>query len=158
METLEIKIGLNEDYKMDVTNKLNVLLADFQIHYMNLRGLHWNVKGRNFFLLHEKFEELYNSTNDVVDEIAERILTLGLQPLHTFEDYLGNKTIAIVKNTSNGDDAVNSILNNLNLLLVQEREIMEMASDNNDEGTASLMSDLISEQEKLTWMLTAYLS
>ena len=106
METLEIKIGLNEDYKMDVTNKLNVLLADFQIHYMNLRGLHWNVKGRNFFLLHEKFEELYNSTNDVVDEIAERILTLGLQPLHTFEDYLENKTIAIVKNTSNGDDAV----------------------------------------------------
>ncbi|WP_396602202.1 Dps family protein [Algibacter sp. R77976] len=158
METLELKIGMDQDYKIDISNKLNILLADFQIHYMNLRGLHWNVKGKKFFMLHEKFEELYDETNDVVDEIAERILTLGLKPLHTFEDYLENKTIKIIKNVSNGDDAVNSILNSLNVLLMQEREIIEIASDNNDEGTASLMSDLISGQEKLIWMLTAYLS
>lgn len=158
METLELTVGINEDYKLDVTNKLNILLADFQIHYMNLRGLHWNIKGRNFFLLHEKFEELYNNTNEVVDEIAERILTIGLTPLHTFEDYLNKKTIDIIKNVSNGDDAVRFLLNDLDQLISQEREIIELASDNNDEGTASLMSDLISDQEKLVWMLNSYLS
>jgi starvation-inducible DNA-binding protein len=158
METLEIKLGIYQDYKLDVTKKLNMLLADFQIHYMNLRGLHWNIKGRKFFLLHEKFEELYNNTNDVVDEIAERILTLGLTPLHTFEDYLENKSINTIKNISDGDDAVRFILNDLNELLSQEREILELASDNNDEGTVSLMGDLISDQEKLVWMLNAYLS
>jgi starvation-inducible DNA-binding protein len=158
METLEMKLGLNKDYQLDVTEKLNILLADFQIHYMNLRGLHWNIKGRKFFLLHEKFEELYNNTNDVVDEIAERILTIGLIPLHTFDDYLEKKTINIIKNISDGDDAVRLLLNDLNGLLSQEREILELASDNNDEGTASLMGDLISDQEKLIWMLNAYLS
>ncbi|WP_446050498.1 Dps family protein [Zobellia laminariae] len=158
METLELKLGLSQDYRMDVSGKLNFLLADFQIYYMNLRGLHWNVKGRRFFMLHEKFEELYNETNDVVDEIAERILSLGEKPLHSFDDYLESKTIRVTKNISDGDLAVSSILDNLNELLLQERNILEVASDNNDEGTASLMSDLISGQEKLIWMLTAYLS
>ncbi|MBT2163092.1 Dps family protein [Zobellia barbeyronii] len=158
METLELKLGLSQDYRMDVSGKLNFLLADFQIYYMNLRGLHWNVKGRRFFMLHEKFEELYNETNDVVDEIAERILSIGEKPLHSFDDYLESKTIRVTKNISDGDLAVSSILDNLNELLLQERNILEIASDNNDEGTASLMSDLISGQEKLIWMLTAYLS
>ena len=53
METLNKTVGLNQEYKIDVANKLNTLLADFQVYYMNLRGLHWNVKGRNFFFLHE---------------------------------------------------------------------------------------------------------
>ncbi|WP_298494243.1 DNA starvation/stationary phase protection protein [uncultured Algibacter sp.] len=158
METLELRVGLNQDYKLDVTKKLNILLADFQIYYMNLRGLHWNIKGRHFFSLHEKFEELYNDTNNVIDEIAERILTLGLNPLHTLDDYSENKTIRIIKNISDGDAAVSSILDNLNELLIQERDILEFASDNNDEGSASLMSDLISNQEKLIWMLSSYLS
>ena len=158
METLELQVGLNQEYKINVATKLNVLLADFQIYYMNLRGLHWNVKGRRFFMLHEKFEELYTETNEVVDEIAERILSLGLQPLHTLEDYLEHKTIRVFKNISNGDVGVAGILDTLKELLIQERDILESASNNNDEGTASLMSDLVSDQEKLIWMLTSYLS
>ncbi|MFI8605978.1 DNA starvation/stationary phase protection protein [Cellulophaga sp. HaHa_2_95] len=158
METLKLQLGLNQEYKLDVTGKLNGLLADFQIYYMNLRGLHWNIKGRKFFMLHEKFEELYTETNEVVDEIAERILSLGLNPLHTFEDYLENKTIRVTKNVADGDGAISSILDNLKELLIQERDILEVASDANDEGTASLMSDLISSQEKLVWMLNSYLS
>lgn len=158
MDTLKLRVGLNQDYKIDATKKLNILLADFQIYYMNLRGLHWNVKGRNFFLLHEKFEELYNDTNDVIDDIAERILSLGLKPFHTFEDYSENKTIRTIKNISDGDVGISLILDNLNELLIQERDILELASENNDEGSASLMSDLISGQEKLIWMLTSYLS
>ncbi|MDV7186824.1 DNA starvation/stationary phase protection protein [Lutibacter sp. TH_r2] len=158
MPTLEKQIGLNQDYKIDVAEKLNILLADFQIYYMNLRGLHWNVKGRKFFMLHEKFEELYTETNEIVDEIAERILSLGLNPVHTFEGYLKIKTIKITENVSDGDAAVSSVLGNLIELLNQERAILEVASDNSDEGTASLISDLISGQEKLIWMLTSYLS
>lgn len=158
METLELKIGLNKAYKTDVTNKLNVLLSDFQVYYMNLRGLHWNIKGRKFFLLHEKFEELYNDANDVVDEIAERILTLGTTPYHSFQEYLENQTIKSIKDVTDGDTAVRLIMENLNSLLNTEREVLAIAGDNDDEGTASLMSDLIGNQEKLIWMLTAYLN
>jgi starvation-inducible DNA-binding protein len=72
----------------NVIENLNKLLADYQIYYQNLRGLHWNVKGAMFFMLHEKFEEYYNEASEVVDEIVERILMIGGQPLHTFTEYL----------------------------------------------------------------------
>ena len=157
METLELKLGLDQDYKITISTKLNTLLADYQIHYMNLRGMHWNVKGSNFFLLHEKFEELYTEANETIDEIAERILTLEQQPLHTFEDYLENKTIRSIKEVTDGATGISLIINNLNELLIQEREIIALSSDNDDEGTAALVSDLISGQEKLIWMLKSCL-
>ena len=107
-------------------------------------------------MLHEKFEELYKETNDVVDEIAERILALGFEPLHTMEEYLEQKTIKTIKGVSDGITGVRLIQDNIQDLLMREREILERASEHNDEGTASLMSDLISDQEKLNWMLAAY--
>ena len=157
METLELKLGLDQDYKIAISTKLNILLADYQIHYMNLRGMHWNVKGGNFFLLHEKFEELYTEANETIDEIAERILTLEQQPLHTFEDYLEHKTIRGIKGVTDGATGISLIIDNLNELLIKEREIIALSSDNDDEGTASLVSDLISGQEKLIWMLKSCL-
>lgn len=157
METTAIQTGLDQTYKIDITNKLNLLLADYQAYYMNLRGLHWNVKGNHFFMLHEKYEELYTDASEVVDEIAERILSLGLTPLHTFEDYIENKTIMTVKDVSDGKTGLHFIVENLNILLDHERSILAISGEHNDEGTASLMSDLIGKQEKLIWMLTSVL-
>jgi len=70
--------------------ELNILLANFQVYYQNLRGLHWNIRGKRFFDLHVKFEELYNDAQLKVDLIAERVLTLGGVPLHSFDDYIKN--------------------------------------------------------------------
>ncbi len=158
MKTLEKKIELPKRSMKENIEKLNVLLSDFQVYYMNLRGLHWNVKGRDFFLLHEKFEEMYTEAGEDVDEIAERILSLGAIPLHTMEDYLANQRIRSIENVSDGRTAVQLLVDNIELLLLQERGILDTASDLDDEGTAALMSDLISRQEKLSWMLKAYLS
>ena len=80
-------IGLDTKKATKLASSLNDLLANFQVYYQNLRGIHWNIKGKDFFNLHAKFEELYDDANMKVDEIAERILTLGETPLHTFEDY-----------------------------------------------------------------------
>ncbi len=77
-------IGLNEEYAQKLADKLNVLLANYQLFYINVRGFHWNITGSNFFELHIKFEELYNDALLKIDEVAERILTLGHTPLHTF--------------------------------------------------------------------------
>ena len=94
----------------NTVEKLNKLLADYQIFYQNLRGLHWNVKGPMFFALHEKFEEYYNQSAEVVDAIAERVLMLGGQPLHTFGEYLEVATLEQVKNVSDGREAVEAVL------------------------------------------------
>ena len=70
-------IGLDTKQSRELGKELNILLANFQRYYMNLRGIHWNIKGKRFFDLHLKFEELYNDANIKVDEVAERVLTLG---------------------------------------------------------------------------------
>lgn len=136
---------------------LNQLLANFQIYYQNLRGLHWNIRGKRFFELHVKFEELYNQAQLRIDEIAERVLTLGGTPLHTFEDYLKQNKITVAKNITNDEEAVEIIIKSLTALLTIERDILEKAGEINDEGTNAMMSDLITEQEKDIWMMQAFL-
>lgn len=157
MKTINL-IGLEQQKVAEITTHLNVLLANFQVHYQNLRGLHWNIKGKRFFDLHLKFEEYYNDSQIKIDLIAERILTLGETPLHTFEDYLTNNTLSINKNISNDEAAIGLIINSLSKLIILERHILELADDANDEGTNSMMSDFIAEQEKTLWMLKAWLS
>lgn len=138
-------------------NSLNTLLANFQIYYQSLRGLHWNIRGKRFFDLHVKFEELYNNAQLRIDGIAERVLTLGGVPLHTFDDYMQRNKLIVGKNISADEKAVELIIDSLSKLLVIEREILETASSINDEGTTSMMSDLIVEQEKDIWMMKAFL-
>lgn len=152
------QIGLDKTASSDLADKLNELLANYQIFYMNARGFHWNIKGEKFFELHLKFEELYNDSLIKIDEIAERILTLGFTPLHTFGDYLELSKINVSKNISSGTEAIQKILKGYEVLLPLERELLEMSGDSNDEGTNALMSDYIREQEKLIWMYSAYLN
>ena len=150
-------IGLNSAKSDDIVKSLHTLLSSYQIQYMNARGFHWNIKGRNFFELHVKFEEIYNLLLLKVDEIAERILTLDGAPLHAFSDYLEVSEIKEAKGISDGVTAVENILAGYSTLIKKQREILNQAGDAGDEGTASLMGDYISEQEKLVWMLKAYL-
>ncbi|SEH56873.1 starvation-inducible DNA-binding protein [Paenimyroides aquimaris] len=150
-------LGLPQKETKENIELLNTLLSNFQVYYQNLRGLHWNIRGKRFFDLHVKFEELYNQAQLRIDEIAERVLTLGGVPLHTFEDYLKNNKLAIAKNVSTDEEAVNVIIKSLSDLLVIEREILDKSDEINDEGTNSMMSDLITEQEKDIWMMQAFL-
>ena len=151
-------IGLDTVKTQEIATDLNHLLANFQIYYQNLRGIHWNIKGKRFFDLHVKFEELYTDANTKVDEIAERILTLGDTPLHTFEDYAAKAQVPVGKNISQDDLAVRLIVDSLAQLLKIEREILGKAGDASDEGTGSMMSDFITEQEKTVWMMKAWLN
>lgn len=151
-------IGLAVQESVEVVESLNGLLSNFQIYYQNLRGLHWNIKGKRFFDLHVKFEELYNDSQVKIDSIAERILTLEGAPLHTFEDYIQKSIIPVGKDISNDEKAVQLIVNSLSILLQVERKILEDAAAMNDEGTSSMMSDFIAEQEKTTWMMKAWLA
>ena len=155
MKTLDY-LHLNENKVADVVSALHRLLADFQVHYTNLRGFHWDIKGHGFFVLHGKFEDMYNDAAEKVDEIAERILMLGGTPANKFSDYLKVANINEVDKVSNGDEALNSILQSISYLIGEERKILSIASQAGDEVTVSMMSDYLKEQEKLVWMLTAY--
>lgn len=156
MKTIN-KIGLDNEKSAQLAQKLNSLLANYQVFYMNSRGFHWNISGDKFFELHAKFEELYTDLQLKNDEIAERILTLGHTPLHSYSAYLAESNVAQLENISDGKEAVKEILNAFQLILGLQRELLELADEANDEGTNALMSDYIREQEKLVWMYSAFL-
>ncbi|HET8815871.1 MAG TPA: Dps family protein [Pseudidiomarina sp.] len=151
-------IGLERDNAEQLAERLNELLANYQIFYMNVRGFHWNVKGRDFFELHVKFEETYNDLLLKIDEIAERILTLGQRPLHAYSTYIKSSTIQETKDVHDGQACVREVLESYKTTIRLQREILDLANQSDDEGTSALMSDYIKEQEKTAWMLNAYLA
>jgi len=150
-------LGLDKMKTEELVVELNTLLANFQVYYQSLKGLHWNIKGKNFFELHVEFEEFYTDTQEKVDIIAERILTLQGKPLHTFSDYTEIATVPVANNISKDVEAVTIVVASLSALLKIERAILNLSDEANDEGTNSLMSDFISEQEKTLWMMNAWL-
>jgi starvation-inducible DNA-binding protein len=150
-------IGLSQDKAENLAKKLNDLLANYSIFYQNTRGFHWNIKGEKFFELHLKFEELYNDLLLKIDEIAERILTLGHTPEHSYSQYAKSSIIKESKKVSEGLVAVEQILEAYKTVIIMQREILSLATDANDEGTNALMSDYIRLQEKQVWMYSSFL-
>ena len=155
MKTLDY-IKLDASVVNNVVTSLQQLLADFQVYYTNLRGFHWNIKGHDFFVLHSKFEEMYNNTAEKADEVAERILTLGGVPANKFSDYLKVAKVKEIDNVPNGNEALNNVLETISYFIGEERNLLKAAWEAGDEVTVALMSDYLKEQEKLVWMLTAY--
>lgn len=157
MKTLSY-LPLNEQQVAPIVIGLSQLLADFQVYYTNLRGFHWNIKGKGFFTLHEKFESLYNEVAEKVDEVAERILQLDGTPENKFSEYLKSSQVPEVSHVQCASDAVGNILQTLKLLMIQERNILTAASEAGDEVTVAMMGDYLRSQEKQVWMLTAFTS
>lgn len=152
------RIGLDKTISEKLVIELNQLLSNYQIFYQSLRGLHWNIKGPQFFELHVKFEELYTDAQIKIDEIAERILTLGFTPLHTFEDYQKHAEVQIGKNISDAETSVTLVVESLKTLVILERDILSTANELGDEGTLTLLTDFITEQEKTIWMYSSWLN
>ena len=151
------RIGLDKVKAHTLADKLNVLLSNYSLFYQNTRGYHWNIKGEKFFELHLKFEELYNDLLLKIDEVAERILTLGHTPEHNYSQYSQTSTVKESAKVSDGLVAVEQILESFKTIIVLQREILVMAAEAEDEGTNALMSDYIRMQEKLVWMYSSFL-
>lgn len=151
------QIGLDATKAEQLAEKLNVLLASYTVFYINVRGYHWNIRGEKFFELHVKFEELYGSLILKIDEIAERIVTLGGTPLHSYTDYLATSIIAEQKEMHEARGCVGQVRDGLHQLLILQRALLSLSAEAGDEGTNALMSDYIREEEKLVWMYSAFL-
>lgn len=150
-------IGLDASKAENLAIRLNELLANYSVFYQNTRGYHWNIKGEKFFELHVKFEELYNDLLLKIDEVAERILTLGYSPNHRYSDYHAVSQIKESQKESDGLKAVAEILESFKVIISLQRELLTLSADAGDEGTNALMSDYIRAQEKLVWMYSAFL-
>lgn len=155
MKTLDY-LNLNEVRVNNVVEALQNLLADFQVYYTNLRGFHWEIKGRGFFILHEKFESMYDAAAAKIDEIAERILMLGGTPENKFSGYLKVARISEVSGFSTTRESVENILNTYKHFMAEERKLIDLANEANDVVTADILTGYLKEQEKMVWMLIAF--
>ncbi|WP_411275413.1 Dps family protein [Daejeonella sp.] len=151
------EISLEEKVVRPIVDQLNDLVANYHIHYQKLRGCHWNIRGPHFFTLHIKFEELYTNAQQTIDELAERILTLGKSPYSTFADYIKISKIKEVNTIGMKDnDMVSSVLEDFSSLIELEREIMNTTADAGDDGTNDLINKFMQFKEKNTWMLRSF--
>ncbi|GAB5523731.1 MAG: Dps family protein [Roseivirga sp.] len=140
-----------------VVSNLNQLLIDYQVHYQNLRLFHWNVKGPFFFMLHEKFEELYLEAAERIDEVAERILALDGTPKGSLASITAHATIPSSEDIVDANDMVKAILDANAVLVKNLTTVLSSAGEAEDEGTLDIFTGYIREIEKQNWMLKAFL-
>ena len=149
-------LNLDKDKIKTTAKELDILLADYHLYYQKLRNFHWNIVGRSFFDLHEKFEELYDDAKLKVDEIAERILTLRFQPVSNYSDYLKISNLKESPSEMKDVEMVKTLLTDHGIMLKQMRKVIHKADEAGDEGTIDLIGAYIADVEKTSWMLDAW--
>jgi starvation-inducible DNA-binding protein len=153
-----VKLGWTTEETERIAIVLNELLANYSVHYQKLRNYHWNVKGSDFFDLHEQFEQQYEEARENIDVIAERIRVFGKTPLSTMKEYL---EIAEIKETGSDLDSeimVRELLSDYRILLQYMFSVVDVATDQGDSGTEEMIKVFINSIEKHHWMLSAFLA
>lgn len=141
----------------EITEKLDELLASYQVYCQKLKAFHWNIKGKSFFELHAKFEELYQDAIIKIDELAERILILGYCPSQTFKEYLQKSALIEVDEIPAERKMINELLLDMNQLLKMEKECIKLATKHCDDGTVEMLRRYIAFKEKVCWMFITWL-
>ena len=138
----------------ETLKQLNLLLSDLNVFYRKLQNYHWNIVGKDFFIIHAKLEEYYDGINEQIDEIGEHILVLEGQPLGTMRDYLNNTCIAEAKNEKINDFTVfENVKNDYEKLLEKVIKIKKESDEENLYATSSLMDEYILSYTKTLWMI-----
>lgn len=135
-------------------NDLNTFLSDLNVFYRKLQNYHWNIKGKDFFVIHSKLEEYYDEINRQIDEVAEHILSLGGEPLGTLKDYLNTTKICEAENKKVDSTVVfNEVIKDFSTLLKDAVTIKEDSDNGKEYKTSALMDTFIEDYSKKLWML-----
>ncbi|MFJ7970973.1 Dps family protein [Psychrobacillus sp. NPDC096389] len=137
--------------------ELNKQVANWSVLYTKLHNFHWYVKGPSFFTLHAKFEELYNEATLNMDEIAERLLTLGESPVATLKEHLELSDIKEAKNKESADEMVQAVVDDFDKIMKSLKKGMEEAAKEEDDMTEDMLNAIYQKTEKHQWMLNAFL-
>ncbi|AIE61116.1 Dps family protein [Bacillus methanolicus] len=136
---------------------LNKQVANWTVLYVKLHNYHWYIKGRHFFTLHEKFEELYNEAAVHIDELAERILALKGKPVATMKECLEISSIKEATGDEKEEDMVRTISEDFSKMLGELQDAVHLAEEADDEGTADMLISIKKSLKKHAWMFNAYL-
>ncbi|MFF2755417.1 Dps family protein [Psychrobacillus sp. NPDC058041] len=141
----------------ELINELNKQVALWSVMYTKLHNFHWYVKGPSFFTLHAKFEELYNEATLNMDEIAERILTLGANPVATLKEHLEISDVEEASNKETADQMVETVVKDFDKIMKSLKKGMNEAAKVQDDMTEDILNAIYQKTEKHQWMLNAFL-
>ena len=137
-------------------NNLNLVIADLTIFYQKLRHYHWNVKGPDFFRLHEKFELMYDEVNLALDEVAERVVGLDGTPFHTLKDMLEQTSLKEDPETPTGEVMVDNLVKDITGLTSKMQSFIDDAEEDQDRTTVNMLDAIKDGLEAHQWMLKAW--
>jgi starvation-inducible DNA-binding protein len=158
-KTTNTDVGLAPEGAEAIAEKLNGYLADVQVLYAKLHNFHWNIEGESFFTLHEELQEIYESVAEEIDDVAERVLQIGHRPLTRLADYPGAARLEESESRPyTGREIAEALVSDYKAVIAELRELIKVAQEHEDEGTADEAVGWMKDKEKTTWMLTAYLS
>lgn len=143
--------------KMKLEKSLNREVGNLILFYVKLHNYHWFVKGPNFFRLHELFEDMYDEITETYDEVAERMLMLGMKPVASLKDSLAVATLKEATGKETVEEMVKAVLEDYKQLDAGFKEILDLAGENEDDATEDLMTSTRATFQKHIWMLTEYL-
>lgn len=150
-----VNIGIHDADRLDIAEGLKSLLADSYTLYLQTHNFHWNVTGPQFRELHLMFEEHYTELATAVDEIAERIRTLGVAAPGTYKAFAEYSEIEEVDGVPAAADMVSILTTGHEQVVRTARKVLSVAQDAGDESSAALVSDRMRVHEKTAWMLRA---
>jgi starvation-inducible DNA-binding protein len=157
-KTKPMKLGWASGETEEITKTLNSLLANYSVHYQRLRNYHWNVKGSDFFDLHEQFETQYTEAIQNIDDIAERIRIFGKTPFSTMQEFLENAELKESSSQLSSELMVRELLSDYRILLQYMFAVVEVAVEIGDSGTEEMVKKFINRIEKHHWMLSAFMA
>lgn len=153
----QMNIGISEQDRQAIAQGVGQLLADTYTLYLKTHNFHWNVVGPKFHDLHLMFEAQYTELSTAVDEVAERIRTLGYPAPGTYSQFAALTSIEETTGVPSADDMVAILTADNEAVVRTARRILPLAQEANDESTASLISDRMVVHEKTAWMLRSLL-
>jgi len=151
------KDGKKTDKKNEVKKSLNKQVANFTVLWTKLHNYHWYVKGPNFFSLHEKFEELYTTAGTYVDELAERLLAIGGEPIGRQSEAIEAASVKEAEYDTDANDMVKQLVKDYSTVIKELDKGKKAAEDAGDDRTADIFIGMITEVEKNNWMLKSFL-
>ena len=156
---METGIGIKPENLAKVAHSLNRLLADEHVLYIKTRNAHWNVEGPDFHAQHKFFEEQYGQLEEIIDDVAERIRSLGHYAEATMQGFL--KLTHLTEQTREKNDSggfMKMLLEDHETIIIHIRENINLyANDWHDLGSSDFITSLMEVHEKMAWMLRAHL-
>lgn len=154
----QINIGITEKNRQAAAQALSRLLADEHILYNKTRSYHWNIKGPNFMELHKLYEDQYSEVAEIIDEIAERIRTLGHYAEGRLQELLKLANLDEPPIPTTQKEQIPLLIDDHETIINELRKmITELDDDYKDIGSSDFVTGLLKQHEKMSWMLRSYI-